>query len=343
MGQQRSTRSSTSASACWAGCRTADTALAGARVAAKQTVALQDEAPRRSRRAPGMAAARLELPGLLLRAPARRARRDARHGPAAAVRRARRQRRLRHARGPGRQRCTTSSPAVRLDRRVPGRHRVARAARRPRPDPGLERVRPRPRENGSGTDHGAGGMSMLIGTKAKGTMVGEFPGLGTLDGEGNLLHTVDFRHVYKHVVSDWLKVDPTGIVPDAAKFTTPLSLVRRAPGGPPARGAARAEPARRRGRRCEAARWQAPQAAREGDARASRRAAAGAVRRGGARPPARAAPPPRRSRRADAGRRRRPAAAAAAPAAPAGSASGSRCARTTRTSTTSSSCSRARA
>ena len=28
------------------------------------------------------------------------------------------------------------------------------------------------------------------------------------------------------VVSDWLKVDPAGIVPDAAKFTTPLSLVR---------------------------------------------------------------------------------------------------------------------
>jgi hypothetical protein len=32
--------------------------------------------------------------------------------------------------------------------------------------------------------------------------------------------------VYKHVVSDWLKVDPTGIVPDAAKFTTPLALVQ---------------------------------------------------------------------------------------------------------------------
>jgi uncharacterized protein (DUF1501 family) len=84
----------------------------------------------------------------------------------------------------------------------------------------------RPRENGSGTDHGAGGMSMLIGTKAKGTMVGEFPGLGTLDDEGNLLHTVDFRHVYKHVVSDWLQVDPTGIVPDAAKFTSSLALVK---------------------------------------------------------------------------------------------------------------------
>jgi uncharacterized protein (DUF1501 family) len=51
-------------------------------------------------------------------------------------------------------------------------------------------------------------------------------GTAPLAGDGNLRHTIDFRHVYKHVVSDWLKVDPAGIVPDAAKFTTPLSLVQ---------------------------------------------------------------------------------------------------------------------
>ena len=84
----------------------------------------------------------------------------------------------------------------------------------------------RAQENGGGTDHGAGGLSLLIGSQAKGTMVGEFPGLGTLDPQGNLVHTVDFRHVYKHVVQDWLGVDATGIVPDAAKFTTPLALVK---------------------------------------------------------------------------------------------------------------------
>ena len=56
-------------------------------------------------------------------------------------------------------------------------------------------------------------------------MVGEFPGLGDARRRGQPAHTVDFRHVYKHVVQDWLQVDPTGIVPDAAKFTTPLSLV----------------------------------------------------------------------------------------------------------------------
>ncbi len=84
----------------------------------------------------------------------------------------------------------------------------------------------RAEENGGGTDHGAGGMSLLIGARAKGTMVGEFPGLGSLDPDGNLRHTVDFRHVYKHVVQDWLGVDATGIVPDAAKFSTPLALIR---------------------------------------------------------------------------------------------------------------------
>ena len=84
----------------------------------------------------------------------------------------------------------------------------------------------RPQQNGSGTDHGAAGLSFLIGTQVKGTMIGEFPGLATLDPQGNLRNTSDFRHVYKHVVQDWLGEDATGIVPDAAQFTTPLALVK---------------------------------------------------------------------------------------------------------------------
>ena len=35
----------------------------------------------------------------------------------------------------------------------------------------------RPAANGSGTDHGAGGASLIMGTRASGTTVGEFPGL----------------------------------------------------------------------------------------------------------------------------------------------------------------------
>ena len=52
----------------------------------------------------------------------------------------------------------------------------------------------RPEENGSlGTDHGAAGCAFVIGSKAKGEMVGEFPGLATLDDNDNLRVTSDFR------------------------------------------------------------------------------------------------------------------------------------------------------
>src|SRR5271168_3431794 len=47
----------------------------------------------------------------------------------------------------------------------------------------------RPRENGSGTDHGAGGVAFVIGTRAAGKMVGEFPGLTKLDANENLTKT----------------------------------------------------------------------------------------------------------------------------------------------------------
>jgi uncharacterized protein (DUF1501 family) len=81
----------------------------------------------------------------------------------------------------------------------------------------------RPMENGSGTDHGAAGIGLLIGSRARGQMVGGFPGLGTgigggLDGEGNLRPTADFRGVYRTLVEDWLNVGADGIVPNASAF-----------------------------------------------------------------------------------------------------------------------------
>ena len=43
----------------------------------------------------------------------------------------------------------------------------------------------RPEENGSrGTDHGAAGLAFVVGSRAQGQMVGEFPGLATLDPRG---------------------------------------------------------------------------------------------------------------------------------------------------------------
>jgi uncharacterized protein (DUF1501 family) len=83
----------------------------------------------------------------------------------------------------------------------------------------------RPEANGSGTDHGAGGASLIMGTRASGQMVGEFPGLATLDDNDNLRHTVDFRAVYRGLAEQWLGVSADGIVPNASQFTAP-QLIR---------------------------------------------------------------------------------------------------------------------
>ena len=75
-------------------------------------------------------------------------------------------------------------------------------------------------ENGSdGTDHGAAGIGFLMGTRVRGTMIGEFPGLkGGLDDDGNLKATVDYRSVYCSVLEQWLGTDAAPIVPRAASF-----------------------------------------------------------------------------------------------------------------------------
>ncbi len=80
----------------------------------------------------------------------------------------------------------------------------------------------RPHENGSnGTDHGAGGASFLIGARAKGTMVGEFPGLASLDGASNLKATTDFRGVYCSLLEQWFGTDAGGVIPGASGFARP--------------------------------------------------------------------------------------------------------------------------
>jgi uncharacterized protein (DUF1501 family) len=80
----------------------------------------------------------------------------------------------------------------------------------------------RPQENGSqGTDHGAAGCAFVVGSKAKGEMVGEFPGLTKLDPNENLRVTSDFRAMYSALLEQWLEFDPTRIIPGAAGFTLP--------------------------------------------------------------------------------------------------------------------------
>ncbi|MGB2874838.1 MAG: DUF1501 domain-containing protein [Gaiellaceae bacterium] len=77
----------------------------------------------------------------------------------------------------------------------------------------------RAEENGSsGTDHGAAGTGFLIGTRARGQMIGEFPGVTNLDDEGNLRATSDFRAVYCSLLEQWLAEDAAAVIPGASSF-----------------------------------------------------------------------------------------------------------------------------
>jgi uncharacterized protein (DUF1501 family) len=73
----------------------------------------------------------------------------------------------------------------------------------------------RPRENGSGTDHGAGGVAFLIGGRVTGKMVGEFPGLSKLDANENLVNTSDFRALYAGLLGQWFQTEAGLVIPGA--------------------------------------------------------------------------------------------------------------------------------
>jgi uncharacterized protein (DUF1501 family) len=82
----------------------------------------------------------------------------------------------------------------------------------------------RAEENGSdGTDHGAAGTAFLIGTRVRGRMIGEFPGVANLDEDGNLRATSDFRGIYCSLLEQWLGSDAAAVIPGARSFRrTPL-------------------------------------------------------------------------------------------------------------------------
>lgn len=83
----------------------------------------------------------------------------------------------------------------------------------------------RPEENGSaGTDHGAAGLAFLVGSRASGSMVGEFPGLASLDVDDNLRHTSDFRAMYCSLLEQWFGHEAAPIIPGAARFARPVLI-----------------------------------------------------------------------------------------------------------------------
>ena len=82
-------------------------------------------------------------------------------------------------------------------------------------------------ENGSdGTDHGAAGTALLIGSRVRGGMIGELPALrGGLDRDGNLRATVDYRSIYTSVLEQWLGTDGGAVIPNARAYQR-VGLVR---------------------------------------------------------------------------------------------------------------------
>jgi len=71
----------------------------------------------------------------------------------------------------------------------------------------------RVRDNGSGTDHGAGGVAFAIGDRVRGGQYGEYPSRKAEDLiQGDLAPTLDFRGLYATILEDWLGVDAQPIV-----------------------------------------------------------------------------------------------------------------------------------
>ncbi len=71
----------------------------------------------------------------------------------------------------------------------------------------------RVKDNGSGTDHGSGGLAMLIGAPVKGGQYGEYPSLQEKDLlEGDLHFSYDYRGLYASLVEQWLGLDAGPVV-----------------------------------------------------------------------------------------------------------------------------------
>ena len=69
------------------------------------------------------------------------------------------------------------------------------------------------KDNGSGSDHGSGGVAFLIGGAVKGGMYGEYPSLAEAQQlEGDLRSNNDFRSTYTGILEDWLGLDAAPIV-----------------------------------------------------------------------------------------------------------------------------------
>jgi uncharacterized protein (DUF1501 family) len=72
-----------------------------------------------------------------------------------------------------------------------------------------------------GTDHGTSAPVLLIGDSVKGGLYGEYPSLKSLDPNGNLQVTTDFRSIYGGLLHDIFATPVSDIIPS---WNTVLSV-----------------------------------------------------------------------------------------------------------------------
>ena len=71
----------------------------------------------------------------------------------------------------------------------------------------------RVRDNGSGTDHGSGGIAFVVGENVKGGIYGEYPSLEESKLlEGDLHFNNDFRGLYSTLLEKWIGLDAKSVV-----------------------------------------------------------------------------------------------------------------------------------
>ncbi len=83
----------------------------------------------------------------------------------------------------------------------------------------------RVRDNGTGTDHGSGGVAFVLGNQIKGGHYNEYPSLDPVKlVEGDLAFNNDFRGLYTDILEDWLDVEARPIVNGVYEKVRPFSF-----------------------------------------------------------------------------------------------------------------------
>lgn len=71
----------------------------------------------------------------------------------------------------------------------------------------------RAKENANGgTDHGTANVQFVLGGGVRGGHYGAAPDLNSLDKNGNVKFSIDFRQTYATALCDWFGVDPRPIL-----------------------------------------------------------------------------------------------------------------------------------